>query len=72
MGGRHETALEMERRHIREGTARLARQEAIIAELGESNQSQTAVLARELLVIMRSSLSLAERHLRYLEDRLMD
>lgn len=72
MSGYHETLLEMERRHIREGSERITRQEAIIARLGDGNRSDTAILAREILTIMRSSLDLAKRHLRYIEERSKD
>jgi hypothetical protein len=59
----------MERRHVREGTERITRQEVIIAKLGDANRSDTAILARQLLEIMRSSLSLAKRRLRQIEER---
>jgi hypothetical protein len=64
-----ETLLEMERRHIREGTERIIRQEAIIAKLGDGNRSGTAILARELLAVLRSSLDLAKRRLRQIEEQ---
>jgi hypothetical protein len=69
MGAHPETLLEMGRRHIREGTERITRQEAIIAKLGDGNRSDTAILAREILATMRSSLNLAEQRLREIEER---
>lgn len=69
MGVHRETLLEMERRHIREGTERITRQEAIIARLGDGNRSDTAILAREILATMRSSLDLAKRRLRQIEEQ---
>jgi hypothetical protein len=67
--GHRETPLEMERRHVREGSARIARQQAIIAKLGENNRSDTAILAGELLEIMHKSLNLAKRRVRQLKER---
>ena len=69
MGAHHQTPQEMERRHIREGAKRITRQEAIIAKLGGDNRSDTAILAREILAIMRLSLNLATRHLRLIEEQ---
>ena len=69
MGAHRETLLEMERRHIREGAERIIRQEAIIAKLGDGNCSDTAILAKEILTIMRSSLDLAKRRLRQIEEQ---
>jgi hypothetical protein len=68
MDSRRETLLEMERRHVREGTKRITRQEAIISKLGDGNRSDTAILAKEILVTMRSSLDFAKRRLRQIEE----
>jgi hypothetical protein len=69
MSGHRETPLEMERRHIREGTERITRQEAIIAKLGDGDCSDTMILAGELLAVMRSSLDFAKRRLRQIEEQ---
>ena len=69
MGAHHQTPQEMERRHIREGTERIIRQEAIIAKLGDGNRSDTAILAREILATMLSILDLAKRRLRQIEEQ---
>lgn len=57
-----ETLKELARRHVREGEARLARQEAIVDKL--DNQ---AALGRQVLETIRTSLDLAERHLQQIE-----
>jgi hypothetical protein len=69
MDSHREILLEMERRHVREGTERISQHEAIIAKLGDANRSDTAILAGQLLEIMRSSLNLAKRRLRQIEER---
>jgi hypothetical protein len=55
-GGHPETPLEMERRHVREGNERIARQETMVARLDRRRDPEAAVLARELLDTMRSLL----------------
>jgi hypothetical protein len=72
MSGHHETPLEMERRHVREGEERITRQEAIIAKLDKDNHSNVAISGRELLEIMRSTLNLAKRRLRQIEEQSED
>jgi hypothetical protein len=51
-----ETALQTARRHVREGEARLARQEALVLEMEAGCLSGTLPIARQLLEAMRASL----------------
>jgi hypothetical protein len=46
-------AIEMERRHIREGEARIARQEEIVSGLDSRVGPESTLLARQLLVGFR-------------------
>jgi hypothetical protein len=64
MSDRPETLLELARRHVREGEARLARQDATVAEL-----DKMADLGREVRETIRTSLDLAKRHLQQIEER---
>jgi hypothetical protein len=65
---RPETVLEMARRHVREGEARLTRQIAIVAKLERDNHTEAA-LAPKVLETIRLSLDMLEGHLSRLERR---
>jgi hypothetical protein len=68
VSGYPETLLQVARRHVREGGARVARQEEIIAALNrDTNYRSQAALAREILASLHTSLDLMERHLRAIE-----
>ena len=69
MTAQPETALQMARRHVREGEERLARQETTIANLERGNRPRSAILARGVLATMRTSLDLMKRHLHEIEER---
>jgi hypothetical protein len=58
-----EQELEMARRHVREGERRVARQTEMVAELEHYCRNPAAVLARELLAILRKTLNLAKQDL---------
>ena len=65
-----ETLLEMARRHVREGTERVVRQEALVAQLArDARFASQFALAKDVLGILRESLDLMERHLREIEKR---
>ena len=66
----HETAVEMAQRHVREGEKRIARQEAMVAELDRDNHPEAATLGSKVLETMRSSLDLMKRHLQAIEEQL--
>jgi len=59
----------MERRHVLEGQARIARQEALVRELAEQGHEQLAHTANQMLAILRESLELSRERVRYLESR---
>ena len=67
--------IEMERRHILEGEARIARQEALIRKLDLAGNLDLILIARELLEALRESVSLSRERLssleRHREDWLM-
>ena len=65
---RPETVLEMARRHVREGEARLTRQIAIVAKLERDSHTEAA-LATKVLETIRLSLDMWEGHLSRLERR---
>jgi hypothetical protein len=70
VSGRHETLLDMARRHVSEGAIRVARQEDIVAALvRDANYRSQAALAGEILAILHTSLDLMKRHLRAMEGR---
>jgi hypothetical protein len=64
-----EDLIEMERRHIREGEARIARQEEIVSQLDSSagHESENTLTARAMLVTFRNFVALAKQHLDDLE-----
>jgi len=68
MAAHPETPLEMERRHVREGTEHIARQEAIVSKLDRGNHSEVLGTARQLLETMQSLHDLAKARLRELEE----
>jgi hypothetical protein len=59
--------IEMERRHIREGETRVARQEEIVIQLDSSGAPEHALTARALLVTFREFLAFAKQPLDDLE-----
>jgi hypothetical protein len=65
-----ETLLAMARRHVREGAARIMRQEALVSALDSANVYRPqAALAREILASLHVSLDLRMDRLQALEDR---
>jgi hypothetical protein len=70
VSGHPETLLQMARRHVREGGARVVRQEEIVAALDrDTNYRPQAALAREILASLHASLNLMIRHLEAIEER---
>jgi hypothetical protein len=69
LAGLREDLIEMERRHIREGEARIARQEEIVSRLDASwgHESDHALTAHALLVTFREFVALAKHRLDDLE-----
>lgn len=62
-----EDLVEMERRHIREGEARVARQEEIVNGIGPGWDPDVAARARDLLALFRESVALSKDRLAALE-----
>ena len=62
-------AIAMERRHIREGEKRAARQETLVLELIEKGHDQIMGRANEVLGLYCESLELSRERLRDLERR---
>ena len=62
-----EDAIAMERRHILEGEKRVARQQALAAELIKKGHNQLALTANELLALLRELLELSRTRLQELE-----
>jgi hypothetical protein len=60
--GASETPRQMAERHVREGEKRVARQEALVAELDRDGHGDAAARARDLLTTLRQSLQLAREH----------
>ncbi len=58
-----ETPLEQTQRHVTEGEARLAGQEALIARLEQEGNEEMLSAARGLLVQMREFQKLGQEHL---------
>jgi hypothetical protein len=70
VSSRHETLLDMARRHVSEGGVRVARQEEIVTALcRDINYRSQAALASEILASLRTSLDLMKHHLRAIEAR---
>jgi hypothetical protein len=69
---RRKKLIEMERRHIREGEARVARQEEVVARLDSMGAGQAAITACEILARFRNFLTAAREHLGYLERESSD
>jgi hypothetical protein len=61
---RPEDAFAQAARHVAEAEARVARQEAIIAELDRDGHPAAAERARRILATLSQSLVLAREHLR--------
>ena len=66
---RPETVLEMARRHLLEGEARLARQIALVRKLERASHTEAAVLATKVLETIRVSLDMSKHHLTDIERR---
>jgi hypothetical protein len=62
-------AIAMERRHVREGEERVARQEILTGELIEKGHYRIALASIKLLKSLRRSLELSRERLWDLEDR---
>ena len=62
---RRKNLIEMERRHIREGEARVARQEEVVCQLDSigGHESEHALTARAVLVTFREFVTVAKQHL---------
>jgi hypothetical protein len=67
MGERAETELEMARRHVREGEARLERQEALVRKMQQRGVGESK-LGEQLAEAIRTSLHLARYHVDRLEE----
>ena len=65
-------AIEMERRHIREGEARVARQEEIVNRLSQHRGSESELQACELLAEFRHFVEAAKERLADLQRRYPD
>jgi hypothetical protein len=63
-----EDRLSMARRHVGEGEAHVARQEALIEELDRDGHAELAVKARALLTTFKTSLRLMREDLSLIED----
>ena len=65
-----ETLLGMARRHVRDGTERVAQQEGLVAALDRDTRYRPqAALAREILASLHISLDLRKSRLQAIEDR---
>jgi hypothetical protein len=67
---RHEDAIEMELRHIREAVVWIAKQEEIVVRLDLMGSDELELLARERLVHFRKFVALARERLDYFERKL--
>ena len=65
----HEDEIEMERRHIREAEAGVARQEEVVVRLDLMCADELALQAREPLVRFQEFLAIARARLEYLEKK---
>ena len=65
----HQDEIEMERRHIREAEACIARQEEVVARLDLIGAEELAVKAREPLVRFHEFIAIARARLEYLESK---
>jgi hypothetical protein len=63
-------AIAMERRHIREGEERIARQDVLMEEMIQKGQDKLALSAAELLGLLGECLELSRTRLRSLESGL--
>jgi hypothetical protein len=60
-----EDLLAMAHRHVREGEARVARQEELVANLRRDGHKAAAMRGEAVLVQMRRALDLGRRHLTF-------
>ena len=63
-----EDLLSMARRHVTEGEAHVARQEALIVKLDRDGHTELAVEARELLATLQTSLRFANEDLLWIAN----
>ena len=63
-----EDLLSMARRHVAEGEAHVARQEALIVKLDRDGHTELAFEARELLATLQTSLRLANKDLLWIAN----
>ena len=63
-----EDLLSMARRHVAEGEARVACQEALIVKLDRDGHTELAFEARELLATLQTSLRLANKDLLWIAN----
>jgi len=64
-----EDLLAMAERHVREGEARILRQERIIAEMERDNHPEAERMGRVVFVQFKRSLDLAREHLESLRRK---
>jgi hypothetical protein len=64
-----EDLIEMERRHIREGEARIVRQETIVEHFDSHGPPELAIQARDLLIVFREIVAFARGRVIDLEQR---
>ena len=65
-------AIAMERRHVREGEKRVARQETLVLQLIEKGHDQIVGRANEVLSLFSESLEVSRERPRDLERRLWE
>jgi hypothetical protein len=63
-----EAPLKRAERHVREGEARLLRQQALLHELYLAGHFDSVEVGKSLLKTMQASLALAREHLRILQN----
>jgi hypothetical protein len=61
-----EDLLAMTRRHVLEAQGHVAHQETLVAKLDREGRVALAAEAREILATLRTSLALAQEHLKWL------
>jgi hypothetical protein len=69
MNTSHEITLAKAKRHVVEGEQRVTRQRAIIVEMDRDDHPNAAIVARELLGTLDTSLDLMREHLKIGRDQ---
>ena len=64
-----ETPVEMEVRHVVEGTARVAQQEILVARMDQIGSAPSVANSRELLRLFRETLRLSRERLASLQAK---